>query len=219
MAEPQLVADCCSAMMAASDLPVTVKCRIGIDDMDPEAGLDQFVDRVADAGVRIFYLHARKAWLKGLSPKENRDIPPLDYDRARRLAMRRDDLGVILNGGLETKAQIATEITGFAGVMLGRAAYRTPYVLTEIANDVFGATPPSRRQVAEAMADYADRMMANHVPLHSITRHMLGLYAGQRGAKHWRRQLGEQARLADDGGGFIRKAADECEILAARLAA
>lgn len=219
MAEPQLVADCCSAMMAASDLPVTVKCRIGIDDMDPETGLDQFVDWVADAGVKIFYLHARKAWLKGLSPKENRAIPPLDYDRARRLAMRRDDLGVILNGGLETKAQIATEITGFAGMMLGRAAYRTPYVLTEIANDVFGATPPSRRQVAEAMADYADRMMANHVPLHSITRHMLGLYAGQRGAKHWRRQLGEQARLTDDGGAFVRKAADECEILAARLAA
>ena len=100
MAEPQLVADCCSAMIEASDLPVTVKCRIGIDDMDPEAGLDQFVDRVADAGVRIFYLHARKAWLKGLSPKENRDIPPLDYDRARRLAMRRDDLGVILRGFL-----------------------------------------------------------------------------------------------------------------------
>jgi tRNA-dihydrouridine synthase A len=118
----------------------------------PRQGLDQFVDRVADAGVKIFYLHARKAWLKGLSPKENRAIPPLDYDRARRLAMRRDDLGVILNGGLETKAQIATEITGFAGVMLGRAAYRTPYFLTEIANDVFGATPPSRRQVAEAMA-------------------------------------------------------------------
>ena len=128
MAEPQLVADCCSAMMAASDLPVTVKCRIGIDDMDPDAGLDQFVDRVPMPGLKIFYLHARKAWLKGLSPKENRDIPPLDYDRARRLAMRRDDLGVILNGGLETKAQIATEITGFAGVMLGRAAYRTPYV-------------------------------------------------------------------------------------------
>ena len=219
MAEPKLVADCCAAMMAASDLPVTVKCRIGIDDMDAETGLDAFVDMVADAGVEVFYLHARKAWLKGLSPKENRDIPPLDYDRARRLAVRRDDLGIILNGGLETAAQVATEITGFAGVMLGRAAYRTPYLLTEIAHDFFAALPPSRRQVAEAMADYADQMMANHVPLHSITRHMLGLYAGQRGAKHWRRQLGEQARLADDGGAFIRKTVDDCEILAARLAA
>lgn len=219
MAEPELVAECCAAMMAASALPITVKCRIGIDDMDAEAGLDRFIDLVAGAGVGVFYLHARKAWLKGLSPKENRNIPPLDYDRARRLASRRDDLAIILNGGLETTDQIAVERDGFAGVMLGRAAYRTPYLLTAISDDFFAATPPSRQQVAEAMADYADKMTANNVPLHSITRHMLGLYAGQRGAKHWRRQLGEQARLAQDGGGFIRQTVEECEILAARLAA
>jgi len=219
MAEPELVAECCAAMMAVSALPITVKCRIGIDDMDAETGLDRFIDLVAGAGVGVFYLHARKAWLNGLSPKENRDIPPLDYDRARRLASRRDDLEIVLNGGLETLAQIAVERDGFAGVMLGRAAYRTPYLLTEIADDFFAAVPPSRRKVGEAMANYADRMMANNVPLHSITRHMLGLYSGQRGAKHWRRQLGEQARLAQDGGGFIRQAIEECEILAARLAA
>ncbi|MDA0357532.1 MAG: tRNA dihydrouridine(20/20a) synthase DusA [Proteobacteria bacterium] len=219
MAEPELVAECCAAMMAASALPITVKCRIGIDDMDAEAGLDRFIDLVAWAGVGVFYLHARKAWLKGLSPKENRNIPPLDYDRARRLASRRDDLAIILNGGLETTDQIAVERDGFAGVMLGRAAYRTPYLLTAIADDFFAATPPSRQQVAKAMADYADKMTANNVPLHSITRHMLGLYAGQRGAKHWRRQLGEQARFAQDGGGFIRQTVEECEILAARLAA
>jgi len=219
MAEPELVAECCAAMMAVSALPITVKCRIGIDDMDAETGLDRFIDLVAGAGVGVFYLHARKAWLNGLSPKENRDIPPLDYDRARRLALRRDDLEIILNGGLETLAQIAVERDGFAGVMLGRAAYRTPYLLTEIADDFFAAVPPNRRQVGEAMANYADRMTANSVPLHSITRHMLGLYSGQRGAKHWRRQLGEQARLAQDGGGFIRQAIEECEILAARLAA
>jgi len=219
MAEPELVAECCAAMMAVSALPITVKCRIGIDDMDAETGLDRFIDLVAGAGVGVFYLHARKAWLNGLSPKENRDIPPLDYDRARRLASRRDDLEIVLNGGLETLAQIAVERDGFAGVMLGRAAYRTPYLLTEIADDFFAAVPPSRRKVGEAMANYADRMMANNVPLHSITRHMLGLYSGQRGAKHWRRQLGEQARLAQDGGGFIRQTIEECEILAARLAA
>ena len=219
MAEPELVAECCAAMMAVSALPITVKCRIGIDDMDAETGLDRFIDLVAGAGVGVFYLHARKAWLNGLSPKENRDIPPLDYDRARRLASRRDDLEIILNGGLETLAQIAVERDGFAGVMLGRAAYRTPYLLTEIADDFFAAVPPSRRKVGEAMANYADRMTANNVPLHSITRHMLGLYSGQRGAKHWRRQLGEQARLAQDGGGFIRQTIEECEILAARLAA
>jgi len=219
MAEPQLVADCCRAMIAASGLPVSVKCRIGIDDMDPEAGLDQFVDQVADAGVNVVYLHARKAWLKGLSPKENRDIPPLDYDRARRLAIRRTDLSIILNGGLKTAEQINAEAGDFAGVMLGRAAYQTPYLLTAIAKDFFATPRPSRRQVVRAMADYADCMTKQQVPLHSITRHMLGLYAGQRGARHWRRQLGEYARLADHAGAFIRKACDDCETLAAQIAA
>ena len=219
MAEPQLVADCCRAMIASSGLPVSVKCRIGIDDMDPEIGLDHFVDLVADAGVSVVYLHARKAWLKGLSPKENRDIPPLDYDRARRLATRRTDLSIILNGGLETAEQINAEADNFAGVMLGRAAYRTPYLLTAIAKDFFAIQPPSRCQVAQAMADYADRMTKQQVPLHSITRHMLGLYAGQRGSRHWRRRLGEQARLADHAGTFIRKVCEECEALAAQIAA
>ena len=219
MAEPKLVADCCKAMMEASNLPVTVKCRIGVDDMDEEKGLDHFVDLVADVGVKVFYLHARKAWLKGLSPKENRDIPPLRYDRARRLAARRCDLSIILNGGLEKLDQICTEVHGFAGVMLGRAAYRTPYLLTTVSEAFFATSPPSRREVAEVMAEYADRMAKELVPLHSITRHMLGLYAGQRGAKHWRRQLGERARLSDDGGAFIRKISDECESLAEWIAA
>ena len=219
MAEPQLVADCCHAMIESSDLPVSVKCRIGIDDMDSETGLDHFVDLVAGAGVNVVYLHARKALLKGLSPKENRDIPPLDYNRARRLAARRSDLSIILNGGLETAEQINAEIADFVGVMIGRAAYRTPYFLTAIAKDFFATPPPSRRQVAQAMADYADRMTKQQVPLHRITRHMLGLYAGQRGARHWRRRLGEQARLADHAGSFIRKACDECEALAAQIAA
>ena len=219
MAKPQLVAECCQSMIAASNLPVTVKCRIGIDDMDEEQGLNHFVDLVADVGVQVFYLHARKAWLNGLSPKENRDIPPLKYDRARRLAARRNDLSIILNGGLETVEQISAEKSGFSGVMLGRAAYRRPYLLTAVSEYVFAATPPSRREVAAAMAEYADRMKKRQVPLRSITRHMLGLYAGQRGAKHWRRQLGEHARLSDAGGAFIRKVSDECEEFAARLAA
>ena len=219
MAEPQLVADCCRAMIASSSLPVSVKCRIGIDDMDPETGLDYFVDLVADAGVNVVYLHARKAWLKGLSPKENRDVPPLDYDRASRLAARRTDLSIILNGGLATAEQINAQEANFAGFMIGRAAYRTPYLLTALAQDFFATPPPSRRQVVLAMADYADRMAKQQVPLHSITRHMLGLYAGQRGAKYWRRRLGEQARLADHAGKFIRRACEECEALAAKIAA
>ena len=124
-----------------------------------------------------------------------------------------------MNGGLETPDQIKAEAADFAGVMLGRAVYRTPYLLTSIATDIFAASPPSRRQVAQAMAEYADCMAKQHVPLHSITRHMLGLYAGQRGARHWRRRLGEHARLTDDGGAFIRQACDECETLAAQMAA
>ena len=116
-----------------------MKCRIGIDDMDPEAGLDEFVDAVADAGVGVIYLHARKAWLNGLSPKENRDIPPLDYDRAARLAGRRPDLDVVLNGGLDNAATALAELPRFAGLMLGRAAYRTPMILAELAQSLTGA--------------------------------------------------------------------------------
>ena len=219
MAEPGLVADCCAAMMAVTDLPVTVKCRIGIDDMDPEAGLDDFVDQVAAAGVGVFYLHARKAWLSGLSPKENRDIPPLDYGRAARLAGRRRDLAIILNGGLDNLAAVGQVVPEFAGVMLGRAAYRTPYILAEIAETLFGRAAPSRVAIADRMADYADRMTATGTRLHSITRHMLGLYAGHRGARYWRRQLGEEARFALDAGSFIRAASDQCRLLATHIAA
>ena len=219
MAEPELVAACCRAMMVETDLPVTIKCRIGIDNMDAETGLDRFVDTVAAAGVSVFYLHARKAWLNGLSPRENRTIPPLDYDRVRRLAKRRSDLSVILNGGLETADQAIAEMHGCNGVMIGRAAYRTPYLLTEMAQRICGRTPPRRDHVAQAMADYADTMTKIGVPLHSITRHMLGLYAGQPGAKYWRRQLGENARLANAPGDFIRETSAFCEALAARRAA
>jgi tRNA-dihydrouridine synthase A len=219
MAEPALVADCCAAMMAVTDLPVTVKCRIGIDDMDPEAGLDDFVDQVAAAGVGVFYLHARKAWLSGLSPKENRDIPPLDYGRAARLAGRRRDLAIILNGGLDNLAAVGQVAPEFAGVMLGRAAYRTPYILAEITESLFGRAAPTRAAIAGLMADYADHMTATGTRLHSITRHMLGLYAGQRGARYWRRQLGEEARLAPDAGAFIRAASDQCRLLATHIAA
>ena len=219
MAEPELVASCCRAMIAETDLPVTVKCRIGIDDMDPESGLDRFVNTVAVAGVSVFYLHARKAWLKGLSPKENRSIPPLDYDRARRLAARYGDLSIILNGGLEKAAQASVEMHGFDGIMIGRAAYRTPYALAEMAQQIFGTTLPQRYEVAQAMAEYANSMTKTGVPLHSITRHMLGLYAGRSGAKYWRQRLGEMARDADDAGNFITDTASFCENLAAKHAA
>ena len=219
MAEPMLVADCMAAMRAATDLPVTVKCRIGIDDMDPEAGLDVFIDAVADAGVTVIYLHARKAWLNGLSPKENRDIPPLDYGRAARLAARRPDLDIILNGGFDSVDGVMREVPRFAGVMLGRAAYRTPMILADLIAAMDGRDAPARFQVAGRMADYADRCVAEGVPLHTITRHMLGLYHGQRGARLWRRQLGEEARTRKDGGSLIREVAAACEAMATGMAA
>ncbi len=219
MAEPMLVADCMAAMRAATDLPVTVKCRIGIDDMDPEAGLDAFIDAVADAGVTVIYLHARKAWLNGLSPKENRDIPPLDYDRAARLAERRSDLEVILNGGLDSVGGVLGELPRFAGVMLGRAAYRTPMIQADLLAAMDDRPVRTRFEVAGRMADYADRCVAEGVPLHTITRHMLGLYHGQRGARLWRRQLGEEARTRKDGGSLIREVAAACEAMATGMAA
>ena len=219
MAEPALVAECVSAMAGATSLPVTVKCRIGIDDMDEESGLDSFIDAIHGAGIMTVYLHARKAWLQGLSPKENRDIPPLNYDRAARLAAARPDMQVILNGGLDNAGATFEQLSSFAGVMIGRAAYRTPMILADLAAPVFGREVPARLQIAGAMADYADRRTAEGVPLHAITRHMLGLYHGQRGARLWRRHLGEEARNRRDGGALIREVAAACEKMAARLAA
>ena len=219
MAEPALVAECVSAMAGATSLPVTVKCRIGIDDMDEESGLDSFIDAIHGAGIMTVYLHARKAWLQGLSPKENRDIPPLNYDRVAGLAAARPDMQVILNGGLDNAGAALEQLPSFAGVMIGRAAYRTPMILADLAAPVFGREVPSRLQIAGGMADYADRRTAEGVPLHAITRHMLGLYHGQRGARLWRRHLGEEARNRRDGGALIREVAAACEEMAARLAA
>ena len=219
MAEPALVAECVAAMAEATPLPVTVKCRIGIDDMDEETGLDSFVGAVAAAGVSTLYLHARKAWLQGLSPKENRDIPPLNYGRAARLAAARPGMQVILNGGLDDIDTTLSQLPHFAGVMLGRAAYRTPMILAALASPIFGREVPPRADIAAAMADYADCRTVEGVPLHSITRHMLGLYHGQKGARLWRRHLGEEARNRRDGGALIREVAAACEDMAAKVAA
>ena len=217
MAEPNLVADCVIAMQAETDLPVTIKCRIGINDMDEEIGLNVFVDTLSAVGVRIFYLHARKAWLKGLSPKENRDIPPLNYARARRLALRRPDLMIHLNGGLVDSTTIMTELSNFAGVMLGRAAYKTPMLLSDLNLSIFGRAGKTRLEAAMAMADYADMM--EDIQLHAITRHMLGLYASRKGARYWRRMLGEKARQDRRGGTLIRETASACEEISTSWAA
>ena len=194
MAEPELVADCMTAMGEATDKLVTIKCRIGIDDMDEEAGLDHFIDKVADAGVKHVYLHARKAWLSGLSPKENREIPPLRYDRVKRLKTRRPDLYIYLNGGIVTAEEALNHQNPFDGVMIGRAAYKSPLILDEIEQRLFKRAPIDRLAVIRAMADYAYLHLEDGGKLHNITRHMLGFYNGFAGARLWRRTLGEQCR-------------------------
>ena len=195
MAEPALVADCVRAMRDATDRPVTVKCRIGIDDQDVETGLDRFADAMVEAGVDALYVHARKAWLQGLSPKENRTIPPLDYDRVYRLRVRLAPLQVFINGGLDTLEVAEAQLDHTDGVMLGRAAYHTPMLLAEVDRRFFGATTPDMTldAVMHAMVAYADREIAAGARINNITRHMLGLAAGLPGARQFRQIMSVDA--------------------------
>ena len=215
MAEPKLVAECVRAMQGETDRPVTVKCRIGIDDMDVMEGLNQFVDAQAEAGVKIIYLHARKAWLNGLSPKENREVPPLDYGRAGKLAADYPDLDIILNGGLETLEDIQSAAAAglFSGVMIGRSAYKTPRQLGTISSALFGHDMRPLLDIAQQMSDYAEKEIEKGVRLHNITRHMLGLFTGLRGARTWRRTLGEQARDNPEAASLIAQTAQTCLAL------
>ncbi len=177
MAEPSLVAACVGAMGDAASVPITVKCRIGIDDQDAEESLDAFIDAVAEAGCNTFIVHARKAWLDGLSPKENRDVPPLDHDRVHRLRARRPDLKIIINGGIASLQEAAPHLAQVDGVMLGRAAYADPYLMAEVDGALYGADapPPSRADVLDAFMGYVARQLARGVRLNSMTRHILGL--------------------------------------------
>ena len=195
MAEPALVADCVRAMRTATDRPVTVKCRIGIDDQDIETGLDRFADAMLEAGVDALYVHARKAWLQGLSPKENRTIPPLDYDRVYRLRATLAPLPVFINGGIETLEQAEAQLAHTDGVMLGRAAYHTPMLLAEVDRRFFDATTAdlTLEAVMHAMVAYADREIAAGARINTITRHMLGLAAGLPGARQFRQIMSVDA--------------------------
>jgi len=197
MKDPALVADCCAAMIAAQPREVTVKCRIGVDDQDPATVLPDFLARIRQAGVTRVIIHARKAWLQGLSPKENRDVPPLDYDIVREMKARFPDLHISVNGGIATledaRAQLAA---GLDGVMVGRAAYHTPAAILGPADRViFGDDVPDRRaeDVVRAMLPYIEAHLAAGGRLHQVTRHMLGLFAGRSGARGWRRVLSEGA--------------------------
>ncbi len=209
MKAPALVADCVAAMNDAVNIPVTVKCRIGVDDQDSEEALPALVDACAEAGCRIFIVHARKAWLEGLSPKENRTIPPLDYGLIRKLKERRPDLTIVLNGGVETLAEAATHLHDVDGVMLGRSAYGAPFLLADVDEMIFGDAPASvtRETVIAAMSGYVKDAFERGVRPHSITRHMLGLYHGAPGARVWRRFLSESAPSAR--GDILDRALDE----------
>jgi tRNA-dihydrouridine synthase A len=193
MAQPRLVADCVRAMIGAVAVPVTVKCRIGIDDRDDWPFLEEFVAAIREAGCRTVIVHARKAILKGLTPKENREVPPLDYSRAWRVKSEFADMAVIVNGGLRTVPQAAEQLAHADGVMLGREAYHNPYLLPALHRAVYGDAfeTPGPAQVVAAMRRYAERETALGVPLRSITRHMLGLFNGRAGARTWRRGLSE----------------------------
>ena len=208
MAEPALVAACVAAMRSATPLPVTVKCRIGVDDSAEPEFLDDFVDTVATTGCTTFIVHARKAWLQGLSPKENREIPPLRYELVRKLKERRPDLRIILNGGLRSPAAAQTAAAQLDGVMIGREAYENPWSLRGFEATMLGPLPASERlDVVEAMVSYATRELHGGVPLKSITRHMLGLFNGLPGARGWRRHLSEGAHRPGATAGMIAEAA------------
>ncbi len=201
MERPALVAECLSAMQSETDAPVTVKCRIGVDDQDPERALPDFLDHVARAGVRLVVIHARKAWLKGLSPKENREIPPLDHDLVLRMKARYPELTICLNGGVTSLAQAKSLLDlGLDGVMIGRVAYHDPGAVLIGADALWGDDfAPDVFEVAGVMRPYIAAHLAAGGRMHQITRHMLGLFTGRPGARSWRRHLSDGASRAGAG--------------------
>ncbi|MBL8552283.1 MAG: tRNA dihydrouridine(20/20a) synthase DusA [Hyphomonadaceae bacterium] len=209
MREPAHVAALWTAMQeAAPAIEVTIKCRIGVDDQQPEQALFHFVETVAAAGCRTFIVHARKAILAGLSPKENREIPPLDYPLVRALKAARPDLAIILNGGLRDVGHALAESRTLDGAMLGRAAYQTPATLLDVDPMVYGSSAPSASRAAavEAFIPYIEAQLKRGTPLHAITRHMLGLFHAQAGGRLWRRRLSERAHRAGAGVEVVREA-------------
>src|SRR6476661_7913547 len=208
MAEPELVARCVEAMKRAVRVPVTVKCRIGIDDQDPELALDVMADAVVDAGADALIVHARKAWLNGLSPKENRDIPPLDYDRVYRLKAALPGLPIVINGGIASLAEAKQHLAHVDGVMLGRAAYQEPWRLLTADPELFGEAAPyaTMKDVFAAMLPYVEQQLAHGTRLHSMARHFIGAFHGVPGARAFRRHLAENGVRAGAGAGVLRDA-------------
>lgn len=193
MQEPDLVADCFTAMSNATEKPVTVKCRLGVDEQNVENTLPHFIETVANAGCTHFIIHARKAWLKGLSPKENRDVPPLNYDLVRAMKVKFPELEIILNGGLTDIENATKETQNLNGFMLGRAAYHNPWILTQVDNCVFHQAPASfsRFDVIEDLIEYTSVRQVDDRSTKALIRHIMGIFAGKPGARLWRRTLSE----------------------------
>ena len=214
MREPALVGDCVKAMRDAVSVPVTVKCRIGVDDQDEYADLQHFTETMIEAGVEVLVVHARKAWLQGLSPKENREIPPLDYERVYRLKREFPQLVVVINGGITTVQAMRQHLVHVDGVMLGRAAYHEPYVLAQVEAALYDMPLPSRDSVLQHMRPYIEAELARGTALKHITRHLLGLYQGEPGARAFRRILSEGAHLSGANWSLIEQAMAPARVAA-----
>ena len=213
MAEPTLVRDCVAAMRAACDIPVTVKHRIGIDHQECFSELVNFVGTVAEGGAEVFIVHARKAWLQGLSPKENREVPPLNYPWVNQLKRDFPELTIVINGGIETLDACEQHLEHVDGVMLGRAAYQNPWLLSEVDARLFEATTSvgsTREDAIETMLPYIEEQLSEGARLHHVTRHMLGLYQGQYGGRQYRRHLSEHAYKTEAGVATLLEAAAFC---------
>lgn len=217
MKTPQLVADAVAAMADATSIPVTVKNRIGVDEMDSYDYLRDFVGTISDRGCRTFIIHARKAWLKGLSPKQNREIPPLQYPLVHRLKRDFPALEIIINGGITTLDEVATQLDHVDGVMIGREAYHNPWLLADIDRRFYGASagPTSREDILEAFIPFAEQEINKGVRLGHMTRHILGLYNGQPGARKFRRFLSENAPTRQEDSNLLREAISLMESWAA----
>jgi len=210
MQHPELVANCVSAMQSACTIPVTVKCRIGIDDQDEESALQDFVGQLVDAGCRSLSVHARKAWLQGLSPKENRDIPPLNYQRVYRLKQDFSDLEVVINGGIHDMQQIRNHLRFVDGVMIGREVYHNPWLLARIDREIFGEEPNFITPIdaLEALYPYIESQLSEGEKLSSITRHILGLFQGIPGTRRFKQYLSENVHKPDAGLEVLTSASD-----------
>jgi len=207
MLQPDLVADCMAAMQDAVDIPVTIKTRLGVDDHDSYGFVADFVGKIAETGTGVFIMHARKALLSGLSPRQNRDVPPLHYDWVYKLKREYPQLTIVINGGIDSCEAIKEHLEHIDGVMLGRAAYHTPWLLAECQQELLGGPATGTREdVVESMSDYLENQLRQGVPAKHVSRHMLGLFHGLPGARAWRRYLSEHAHLDDDNAGLLNQA-------------